>query len=229
MRAKVVEETREVEQRAQQKAQEHRLELEPTPREKQGFVEFVKETELDAHAQATVASGSADKYVARAKWSKRLLGPVPWALLIGAVPLLYMVWQWAGTYMSVEFAAAGVAMLLTWLILLISNSRRHSRCDENAKRLYQTASKYLVLAERAKSFRLVHAERLDTRSRLKDLTEKLHREKVELDNKFHPRIAEVEQARDSVRHRISVENIDPLNDFDERLEDAEESVRVAKA
>jgi hypothetical protein len=229
VRARIKVELTETQKEAHQKALEEIRSGQPTERERQGFVDFVKETELDAHAQATVASGSADRYVERAKWSKRLLGPMPWLTMLGALPLLYLLWQRVGAFLSVEFIGAAVFLALVWLILLISNAVRHGACDENSRRLYRVASNYLVLAEKAKSFRLVHAERLDTKARLTELTQQLRREKVDLDDKFHPRIAEVEEAKESVRQRISVEDVDPFEDFDERLEDAEESVRVVKA
>lgn len=198
---------------------------EPTHKQRRGFVDFVKETELDAYAQATVASGSADKYASRARWARWLLGPLPWMMFLGTPVALYSLWQWLGTYQAVEFVGAAVGLLVVLLTLVVTNRLRQERCRSQMNRLYQIASRYLVVAERAKSFRLVHAERLETKAELDDLMVKLQREKIDLDDKFHPRVVDVDKARDSVRHRISVEglniDIDERAEFDARLEAAE--------
>ena len=202
---------------------EHRLGI-PSTHLRKGFVEFVQETELDSHAQAVVASGSADRYASKARWSRRLLGPLPWMVFLGALPALYAVWQWVGAFGSVEFIGAVVGLLVTFLTLLVTSTRRRWRYEDSAKRLYGIASDYLVLAERAKSFRLVHAERLESKARLMDLTKKLRVTKIELDDKFHPSVTSVDEARESVRHRISVEGLNIGLDgeaFDERLAEAE--------
>jgi ABC-type multidrug transport system fused ATPase/permease subunit len=193
----------------------------PSPRLRQGFVEFVKETEVDAHAQAVVASGSAEQLRARRRWSGRLLGPVPWLLFAGAVPALYAVFIWAGSLGAPAFIAAAAGLLVAFLTLLVSNGVRHGRLEREAKKLEKISSDYLVMAERAKSYRMVHAERLETKGRLDDLMSGLRKAKVQLDDKFHPPVDELDRARDSVRHRISVEAVDLDADFEDRLAEAE--------
>ena len=212
---------------AQQTAEQDLLKKAPSERERSGFIELVKETELDAHAQATTASGSGDKWSSKAQWSRRLWGPWPWVLILGALPALYGVFRTVGSCLSVEFIGAAVGLLValgvSWVL-----TWRHQQYDEEAKRLYKIASDYLVLAERARAFRLVHAERMWSKARLDDLTEQLRKSKVELDNKYHPRIEEVDQARESVRHRIAIESVDIEEDFDERLAESKQRVVVGK-
>jgi hypothetical protein len=215
-------------QQARQQAKREVLEGQPTGRQKEGFLEFVRETELDSHAQATVASGEADQHASKVRWTRRLLGPLPWMVFLGAWPALYALWQWVGALVSVEFIGASVGLLAAFLVLLVTGTRRRWRYEDRAKRLYKIASDYLVLAERAKTFRLVHAERMESKKRLDDLTEQLRRAKVDLDDKFHPSVASVDEARNSVRHRISLEglNIGGDEDFEERLEEAEREAQA---
>ena len=201
-------------------AQEHKAGV-PSERLRRGFIEYVKETELDAHAQATVASGTAEKLRSRLRWSRGTLGVLPWLLFAAAAPLLYAVFLWAGALLIPAFIAASAGLLAVFLTLVVSNVRRHNRLDREAQRLEVIASDYLIMAEQAKTYRLVHAERLETKGKLDDLTQGLGQAKDKLDKRFHPPVAELETARDSVRHRISVESVDLEAEFDERLAEAE--------
>lgn len=201
-------------------AHEHKMGV-PSSRLRRGFVEFVKETELDARAQAVVASGTAQRARKQLRWSRRTLGVVPWLLFAAAVPLLYAVYLWVGTLATPAFLAASVGLLMTFLAVTSSNSRRHFRLDLTADKLEKVSSDYLIVAERAKSYRLVHAERLETKARLDQLTSELRDAKVRLDERFHPPVAELEEAKTSVRHRIEVEAVDLDEYFDERLAEAE--------
>ncbi len=201
-------------------AHEHRMGV-PSSRLRRGFVEFVKETELDARAQAVVASGTAERARKRLRWSRRTLGVVPWLLFAAAVPLLYVVFLWAGILATPAFLATSVGLLMAFLTILVSNARRHIRLDDEADKLGKVASDYLIMAERAKSYRLVHAERLETKARLDQLTGELRDAKVRLDERFHPPVAELEEAKTSVRHRFEVEVVDLDEEFDERLAEAE--------
>jgi len=198
----------------------HRLGA-PSERLRQGFIEFVKETELDCHAQAVVASGTASGYHRRLRWSRRLRGPLPWVLFTGAVPALYAVFLRVGSYDAPAFIAAAAGLLVAFLTILISNAVRHGRFEDKAQELDRAASDYLIMAERAKSYRLVHAERLETKGRLDELTQRLRAAKVKLDQRFHPPVDELDAAKDSVRHRISVDAVDLDADFKERLAEAE--------
>jgi len=179
---------------------------EPSVRLKRGFVEFVKETEVDAHAQAVVASGSAGQSRSKLKWSRRTFGAIPWLLFASAVPLL----------------AASAGLLVVFLTVLVGSVRRHGRLERSARDLEQISSDYLIMAERAKSYRLVHAERLETKGRLDELTGSLRDAKEKLDKRFHPPVSELDGVRESVRHRIEVTTMpSPEEEFDERLAEAE--------
>jgi hypothetical protein len=202
-------------------AQEHKAGA-PSERLRRGFVEFVRETEIDAHAQATVASGSAERTRSKLKWSRRTLGSLPWMLFAGAVPLLYVAWLWAGGWVTPAFIAASASLLVAFLAVLMDCSRRHGRLEREAERLEGISSDYLILAERAKTFRLVHAERLETKGRLDELTFQLQGSKENLDQRFHPSVEELDVARESARHRIEVvEAPSAEQEFDERLAEAE--------
>jgi len=195
---------------------------EPSARLKRGFVEFVKETEVDAHAQAVVASGSAGQSRSKLKWSRRTFGAIPWLLFAGAVPLLYADWMYTGSLTAPAFLAASAGLLVVFLTVLVGSVRRHGRLERSARDLEQISSDYLIMAERAKSYRLVHAERLETKGRLDELTGSLRDAKEKLDKRFHPPVSELDGVRESVRHRIEVTTMpSPEEEFDERLAEAE--------
>jgi len=154
---------------------------EPSARLKRGFVEFVKETEVDAHAQAVGRS--------KLKWSRRTFGAIPWLLFAGAVPLLYADWMYTGSLTAPAFLAASAGLLVVFLTVLVGSVRRHGRLERSARDLEQISSDYLIMAERAKSYRLVHAERLETKGRLDELTGSLRDAKEKLDKRFHPPVS----------------------------------------
>lgn len=203
--------------RAKMEVRNEMLAEAPTGRLKESFLEFVRETELDCHAQATVASNSADQLEAQSKWAKRFTAPLPWLTVLGALPALYVALQHFGSYLSLGFIMTVVAALVIFSGTL-KLSWQHG--NQEPEKLRKISSDYLVLAERAKSFRLVRAERMDSKARLDELTEQLRKSKVELDNQFHPRVDEVEAARESKRFRVA-DLVDPRRDFDERLAEAE--------
>ena len=207
----------------------------PDARQREAFRHFVQETEIDAHAQAAVASGDADRHTSKARWSRRLFGPLPYMVLLGAAPALYAIFQYVGVFQSFEFIGSAAFLLVAFVTLLVTNGFRHDHHDDEARKFYKVASEYRIMAERAKTFRIVHAERLETKKRIDDLTAQLRKHKNELDEKFHPSIASVDQARESVRGRIMAEGPVALrfeDDFDDRLEEAQaeaEAVEAAKA
>lgn len=204
----------------------------PDARQREAFRHFVQETEIDAHAQAAVASGDADRLTSRVRWSRRLFGPLPYMVLLGAAPVLYAVLQYVGALLSVEFIGVAAFLLVAFLMILWTNIMRHSRCEDEARRFYKIASEYRIMAERAKTFRIVHAERLETKSRIDELTAQLRKHKNQLDEKFHPSIASVDVARESVRGRIMAEGPVALrfeDDFDDRLEEAQAEAAQAEA
>lgn len=196
----------------------------PSSQEREAFRTFVKEVELDSRAQATVASLRAEGQNTNLSWSRRLTNPLAYALLLGAVPTLYYVLTYlaGGAFKSPMFIAAAVTMALTLMTLGRTNSKRHAKLTKERDTKRSTMSQYLILAERAKAYRLVHAERLETKEELDKLTRDLVHSKEQQDHKFHPNLKDLDEARDSVRRRFITEA--PLrildDDFERRLEDA---------
>src|SRR5690606_16142536 len=68
------------------------------------------------------------------------------------------------------------------------------------------SSDFLVIAERAKAFAMVHAERLQSRRELGEILEDLRRDKERQDRLFHPSASALETARALVGPRIAEED-----------------------
>lgn len=198
----------------------------PEPRERQAFREFVKEVEVDCHAQAAVASAEADKVERSLRRSKFWRNSLAYLLLLGLGPVAYEAYALYG--LSATSAVIVGTMALTLLVLAVTNGSRHRALAERFSSKRKTASDYLVVAERAKAYRLVHAERLQTKERLDHLTSGLRTDKEDLDKRHWPRVEDLHEARDSVRYRVEDQARRPFDDFDERLEEAVESEAQAK-
>ena len=187
----------------------------PSERQRQGFVDFVRDTEDDARALAQVASqraNSEERALHRSRW---FFGPVPWLLFAGALPALWAAFIGA----SGVVGAIAVTALLVALMALIRNVQRHGRLERSVKADRRAASDYLIVAERARAYRQVHAERLESKQRITNLMERLQRDKEDVDQKFHPCAGELEEAKQSVRQQRIEVDLD--GDFEERLAEAE--------
>ena len=205
---------------------EHEAER-PTIRERKALQEFVKEVELDCHAQATVASVEADKAKQRLYWSKRIRNSFAYLLGFGFLPLLFLAYQHFGR--SLGMAVTGVTMAIMLLTLTLTNSSKHTRLAKAIEKNRRTSSNYLLVAEDAKLLRLVKAERLDTKKQLDALVDNLASRKNRLDNEHHPRTDDLHQARDSVRVRIDTGiPFQDIDDFEERLAEAEARTELDK-
>ena len=199
----------------------------PSPREREAFQAFVREVELDAHAQATVASTEADKAETTLRLSRRWRNSFAYILLLTLLPAAFLAYQAFG--LSLAMGAVVVTMALTLLVLAASNSNRHEGLQKRFNTKRKVSSDYLLIAERAKALRLVQAERLDTKKSLDQLAEDLQSKKAQLDRDHWPRVDDLYNARDSIRTRISIEEekVRVFDDFDERLEEAQADAEVA--
>ena len=221
LRDTIAQEERE---KAKVQARQDLADSEPSSQERQAFRTFVKEVELDSRAQAAVASLRAEGQDSRLSWSRRLFNPLGYGLLLGAVPALYyaLTFLAGGNPASPIFLAAAATTALTLFTLWRTTAKRHHRLAKERDSKRETMSQYLILAERAKAYRLVHAERLETKEELDKLTNDLVASKEHQDGRFHPDLQDLDKARDSVRHRFITEA--PLrildDDFEQRLEEA---------
>lgn len=195
----------------------------PTARERKAFRKFVEEVELDCHAQATVASAEADRDERQLRWSRRVFNTLIGFVGLGTLPTLYALYNYFGNVKHPGVIVAALTLVATFITLCATTTNRHERLERRAKNSRKVSSDYLVVAERAKTCRLVRAERLDTKKELDKLTEDLSSKKSYLDDKFHPRTEDLHLARDSVRVRIDTQP--PFHDFD----DFEERLRTAEA
>jgi len=198
----------------------------PDQRETNAFREFVKEVEVDCHAQAAVASAEADRVERSLLRSRRWRNFLAYLLLLGLGPAGYEAYARLG--LSVAAAVAVGTMALTLLVLALTNKSRHARMSNHVKSRRKVASDYLVVAERAKAYRLIHAERLETKDELDKLADSLQDRKEFLDERYWPKVEDLNAARDSVRYRIEDQARRPFEDFDERLEEAVESESQAR-
>ena len=213
--------------RAKKELREEAEEARPTGREREAFQDFVRQIEVDCHAQAVVASNRADQNDRDASWSRWLRGALALAVTAALVFTAYAtlsVWGFA----PVTAIASGVAGLVL-LFILISNFRARRRFEKASVKRRKTASDYLVVAERARAFRTVHAERLESRRELDGLVKRLQDDKEKLDQDHHLRVEDLYAAQDSVRSRVSLEDIPSLDDFDQRLEEAEAEALEAES
>ena len=189
----------------------------PSEEERERFRAFVREVEIDAYAQATLASGTAHGAEQALARSRRLWIPMAYLLAL-ASPLA----TWAA-HSLVELSAAAftafvVTLLLALLLLISRNAGRHHALERRIKQHRRIASDFLIVAERAKAYRMVHAERLVSAEELAERVEELRLAKERQDRQFHPSATELETARTSARQRIE-------EDMGLRVADIEEDER----
>jgi len=223
--------TEEIGDEAYQKAkadlQKEAETLKPEPRERAAFREFVREVELDAHAQATVASNEADIADKALRRSRRWMNPLGYLLLLTILPAAYMTYATFG--LGLALGATVATMLIALGIIAGTNSSRHERLTKRFKAKRKVASDYLIVAEQAKAYRTVHAERLDTKRKLDQLTTDLQTKKARLDQDHWPQVESLHSARETVRHRIEVPKYQAFDEFDEQLAEAEAEAEAKAA
>jgi hypothetical protein len=173
----------------------------PSPDDREAFQALVKEIQLDAYAQAHIASSVADEAEGALGRSRRVASPAANALTI-ATPLVLMVIASVAEGFGFAFYALAITFALLLLTLVVTNLRRHLRLESVMKRERKTASDFLVVAERAKAYRMVHAERLDSAEELAELLEQLRRDKERLDARHHVSANTLERTREAVRYRV---------------------------
>ncbi|MCC6524073.1 MAG: hypothetical protein IT373_15540 [Polyangiaceae bacterium] len=213
---------------------EHRA---PTDDERARCRALIDEIELDAYAQATLASREADEAERALERSRRLGGPAVYAAALASPLLSYACARWLSDPTAV---AAALVTLATALGLLVSTTlRRNARLERRLRELRRVASDFTILAERARAYRLVHAERIAEAQELVELVEELRLAKEAQDRQYHPSTADLEVARDTVRHRIEAPP-EPLRvpaprvavaspDEDARLADASDAAEAEVA
>lgn len=192
----------------------------PSARERRAFQMFVRNVELDAHAQATIASKDAEAAERALKRSRRWRTSLSYALAVLALPLAFRAYQSLG--LTLPFLVYALTFTIGFLLHLIGASRRHARLEADVERDLKTASDFLLLTEQAKAYRVVHAERLSNRKELDRLVEEITVRKERLDKEYNPKVSELEAARETLRLRVATEEpVVLLDEFDGRLEEAE--------
>lgn len=198
----------------------------PGSRERKIFRDFVKEVEIDAHAQATVASASADDADGTLRRARAWRNPLAYFLLLAIGPMGYEAYLTRQSSPLFIFLTAMAALFLCYFA--IASGVMYEDLRKKFREMRKVASDYLVVAERAKAFRMVHAERIETRKEMERALRDLSSEKEKLDRKYCPRVEDLHQARDSVRVRVEEPRFRVFEDFDERLEEAGEESRAAE-
>lgn len=221
IRAQVEQELKdEVLQDTRRKLEREIDEAKPNPRERRAFQMFVHNVELDAQAQATIASKDAESAERSLKRSRRWRTPLSYFLAVSALPLAYAAFHVFGP--NLAFLVYALTFSIGFLLHLIGASSRHARLEADVEKNLKTASEFLMLAEQAKAYRVVHAERLSNRKELDALVKEVQEQKDRLDKEYNPKVSELEAARESLRLRVAVEEPTILMDeFDGRLEEAE--------
>lgn len=173
----------------------------PTEAERQRFVDYVEDVELDALALASLASGVATRAEEELARAQRRSVPVAWALALAAPTIIWASARSLGGATS-AFAAVLATLTLALVFLTATNLRRHGRLTSHAAEHRRIASDYLIVAERAKAYRMVHAERIAEAAELDVRLAELRKLKEARDEAFHARSDEVEAARLEARRRI---------------------------
>ena len=77
------------------------------------------------------------------------------------LPLMLM-WaaSWFGGMQNPTFVGLAITVLLALVVLLVTSMRRHARLERRLAEHRRIASDFLIVAERAKAFDMVHAERI---------------------------------------------------------------------
>lgn len=191
----------------------------PSPEDLQAFKNYAREVEIDAEAQALIASRDADsasEQVPKIKRGQLINGlAIFWFMLA----ILYAVLAY-----GLSLAIAGLAFgWVTTFVMAIVYANRRQDFEGLVKSRRKTSSDYLLLAEEARIARTVKCETLlDNITELNGLLSKLQQKKNDLDNDFHPSVDAVNDARAQVRLRIQTEDLDFEKEiFDQQLAEAE--------
>lgn len=221
IRAQVEQDLRaDVLREARQQLEKEIDDAKPSARERRAFQMFVRNVELDAHAQATIASKDAEAAERSLKRSRRWRTPLSYALAVLALPLAFLAYSTFG--LTLPFLVYSLTFTIGFLMHLVAASNRHSRLEADIERDLKTASEFLLLTEQAKAYRVVHAERLSNRKELDRLVEEVQKQKERLDKEYNPKVSDLEAARETLRVRVEVEEpATLLDEFDGRLEEAE--------
>lgn len=194
---------RDVREEARQDVLREIAERAPTDEERETFSAYVNEVRLDAYAQATMASEIAEDAEAKLTRSRRVSEPILVGALV-AVPAVVQGTAWQlGGYTSSTFITVTLTFALFILMLWIASFRRHGRLERASRKHRKVASDFLIIAERAKAYAMVHAERLASSGELGELLESLRRDKEKQDRVFHASAAELERARALAGVRIA--------------------------
>lgn len=208
-------------------------EARPTNREREAFQHFVRDIELDAHAQAVVASNRASEANKGARWARRwrTFRSLFLAALIG--PALFAFYRFFQVHWD-HLGIVAAVMLVPLLVSLVAGRKSLEHLEKVDRTGRETASNYLRVADQAKAYRLMHAERLDSKKELDKLIKDLGDRKDHLDSNHHLRVEDLYAAKDTIRGRIEMDEpkFRVFDDFDERLEEAQaesESAESVKA
>lgn len=216
--------------KARKQAQREVVEGQPTARQREAFRNYVREVEVDAHAQATVASNKADRAERGLRWSRRFWGMLSTLYMMVLGPALFAAHRFLQAQLFHLLMTFLVALVL-WVILLGVRSSRTGKAEESIKASRKVSSDYLRIADQAKSFRIVHAERIESKDKLGKLVEDLERQKSQLDTNHHVRVEDLYEAADSVRSRVELDadKYRIYDDFDERLEEIQAESEASEA
>lgn len=173
----------------------------PSPEHRRSFRSYVREVQQDAYAQATVAARHAEQAESALDRSRSVATPASYAMTIALPFTASILASWTGG-LSATFLAALATCVIAWLALVVSTVRRHGRLEAEIKAARKVSSDYQVLTERAKAYRMVHAERIDSAEELHRVLEELRLDKERLDGESHLGATEIEAAREMIRYRI---------------------------
>lgn len=217
--------TDEVRAGALREFERERLARAPSDEDRARFLSYVREVQLDSLAQASVATGHAAQSQRMLRRSRGIAMPAMYAATIALPLVTTSMVSWFGGQTVWTLAAIGT-FVIAWLSLISSSVRRHATLDTAARASMKVASDYLVLAERAKAYRMVHAERLDSAKELHELLEAIRIDKERLDAATHLDMTEIEQARAAEEHKLDdLGEANRLRLDSEPRDDQEEDVR----
>lgn len=187
----------------------------PTPAQRRGAAEYLLEAEVECLTSAEVASeagGLKKQKHSRAQAISRVLTFFTVAAL---GPLCF--------YLFGLFGPNPLALLfLVPAIVLFAYARviapASDPVDSYGNRRPTTdtfASRFLVLAERARRLRLVEVPLADTKGAIREALSSFVREKESVDHDFHDRdVSKLQKVRIEVKNRILSDSVDPLKLFD---------------
>ncbi len=176
----------------------------PTREERERFIAYVREVRVDAQTQADLSSARAATADAQRSRSSRVAEPILAAGVVGGPLIVHALAGWA--------ALAGPALwvvittlVLAYLALLVTSARRNHRLSNTVGEQAKLSSDFMIIAERARAFEMVHAERLTSSRELHDVLEELRRAKERQDQRHRPDTAALEKARSQARLRIDAD------------------------